>query len=111
MIKVPYEVVEFRELQALNKEYSWQSVFTWWLLAKTGATLIGMALAVYLYGMASSYPREGFFARYEIGEALMWMPLIIVCSLIEYGKVVVKVHKKMGIIYKNKSYYRINIVR
>jgi len=107
MIKVPYEVIEFRELKALNKEYSWQSVFTYWLCMKTAATITGMALAVFLYGLDFSWPRMGFFARYEIVEALLWIPMIVVCSMIEYAKVVFRVHKRMGIIYKNKTYFRV----
>ena len=107
MIKVPYEVIEFRELKALNSEYSWKSVFTYWLCLKTTATVFGMGLAMYVYGTASSWSRMEFFARYEIVEAILWIPMIMFCAVVEYAKVVLHVHKRMGVVYKNKEYFRV----
>ena len=107
MIKVPYEVIEFRELKALKAEYSWKSVFAYWFCMKTAATIFGMGLCFYIYGFAPSWERSAGFYKYEIIEALLWIPMMLVCSIAEYGKVVLRVHRRMGVICKGREYFKV----
>ena len=111
MIKIPYEVIEHRENVALKKEYSWSKTVTYWLYLKTSITLTGIVLAVGLYGTSISYARSIFFDRFEIGEALMWIPVMILASVIEYGYTILRVHKRMNVVYKHKErgYFRVEV--
>lgn len=107
MVRVPYEVIEFREIKALKAEYSWKKVITSWLYLKTAATVLGIVLGFYLYGTSPSWARSAFFWKYEIGEALLWIPMVIFSSIVEYGMVVLRVHRRMGVICRGREYFKI----
>jgi hypothetical protein len=108
MTKVPYEVIEFRELKALNNEYSWKMVFIYWLYLKMCATVLGIGLSLGFCGLSSSWLRNIFFWRYEIVEALLWIPMMIACALVEYLYIVLSVHKKMGVVCRGREYFKVN---
>lgn len=106
MTRVPYEVIEFREHKALAKEYSWKSVAIYFLYFKSAATILGIAASCGFYGLTPSWSRNIFFWRYEVCEALSWIPMVIGCAIAEYTLIVLRVHKKMGVILKGRTYYR-----
>lgn len=109
MIKIPYEIIEHRENVALSRDYSWPRAVTYWLYIKSTATISGIALAVAIYGLSPSWPRNIFFWKLQIAEAILWIPMIIGCALAEYVLVILRVHKKMNVVYKRKDrgYFRV----
>ena len=106
MTRVPYEVIEFREQKALAKEYSWRNVLVYWLYLKSMVTILGIAASCGLYGLTPSWERNIFFWRFEVAEALMWIPIVMFCAIAEYALIVLRVHKRMGVVLKGRTYYR-----
>lgn len=109
MTKVPYEIIEHRENVALAKDYSWPRAITCGLYLKSIMTVSGIVLAVGIYGLSPSWLRNIFFWRLQIAEAICWIPMMIGCALAEYVLIILRVHRKMNVIYKRKDrgYFRV----
>src|ERR1035437_8158608 len=107
MVRIPYEIIEFREHAALKREFRWKHVLVYWLYLKSTVTLLGIGLSCMIYGYHPSWDRNMAFWRFEVVEALAWIPMVLFCGIAEYALIILRVHEKMGVVLKGRKYFRL----